>query len=61
LLSTVDAMLTVSRADCVIVRSSLFKIGVTVLALAHEQHLKDEARGAYLDFLTESAMDFTLF
>jgi hypothetical protein len=45
LLSCTDAMLTVSGSDCQIIRSSLFLIGISVLSLAQDQKLKEEARG----------------
>lgn len=43
----VDAMLTVSGRDCQVVRNHLFKIGISILSLAQEQQLKNEAK----DFL----------
>ena len=39
-----DAILTVSGPDCQLIRNSLFKIGISVLSLAQDQKLKDEAR-----------------
>ena len=45
LLSCADAILTVSDVDCQIIRNSLFKVGISVLALSQDQKLKDEARG----------------
>ena len=51
LLSCVDAIVTVSGSDCRIVASHLFKIGISILASAPEQKLKEEAKGKSLYWL----------
>ncbi len=60
LLACVDAILTVSESDCLIIRSHLFKIGISILALAPDQKLKEEARGESSSKLTFKERDLFL-